>query len=367
MGVSLPLLSATLGKRWQTLFFVIRATAGGVVLTTGFVHVLGDAVPVLSDPCLGLSSNYPWVRTDVLVLPVLLCKVTCNCACSTAAWPLHGRCMAAALLALYSCFSFGLPSPHLGATTCGSRSECRHLSSPPSPHSSRLCWSSTCTATSINAWRMLLASFFFTFTTHQKNAPSGAAPNLPAMEVHIVAFRNAFAQYCAILGMPFKSSTWSCALLLSSCRLSLSTCCPPAQPSCSSTDQAADSSLLCAGAHLGLHPGLHADVVHSSASKSTCALDHSRTHKSTSALYIPDDPKKAELQRLRYTTASITFECGVIFHSIFIGITLGITSNAATARVRAVWQSHLLLPEALCLRAAKQDRTDAAAAAATCA
>jgi hypothetical protein len=26
----------------------------------GFVHVLGDAFPLLTDPCLGLSSTYPW-------------------------------------------------------------------------------------------------------------------------------------------------------------------------------------------------------------------------------------------------------------------------------------------------------------------
>ena len=52
-----------------------------------------------------------------------------------------------------------------------------------------------------------------------------------------------------------------------------------------------------------------------------------------SALTVPDDPKEAELQRLRYTATSITFECGVIFHSIFIGLSLGITADAATARV----------------------------------
>ena len=32
----------------------------GVVITTGFVHVLGDAATILADPCLGLSGNYPW-------------------------------------------------------------------------------------------------------------------------------------------------------------------------------------------------------------------------------------------------------------------------------------------------------------------
>lgn len=28
-----------------------------------FVHVLADAFPILSDPCLGLSSEYPWGMT----------------------------------------------------------------------------------------------------------------------------------------------------------------------------------------------------------------------------------------------------------------------------------------------------------------
>ena len=32
----------------------------GVVITTGYVHVLGDAASILTDPCLGLSTSYPW-------------------------------------------------------------------------------------------------------------------------------------------------------------------------------------------------------------------------------------------------------------------------------------------------------------------
>lgn len=50
------------------------------------------------------------------------------------------------------------------------------------------------------------------------------------------------------------------------------------------------------------------------------------------------DPKAVakEKTRLMYTTASLTFECGIIFHSIFIGITLGITSDPDTAKALAV-------------------------------
>ncbi len=39
---------------------VLRA---GVVIATGFVHVLGDASFILTDPCLGLSGTYPWAFT----------------------------------------------------------------------------------------------------------------------------------------------------------------------------------------------------------------------------------------------------------------------------------------------------------------
>ena len=43
-----------------------------------------------------------------------------------------------------------------------------------------------------------------------------------------------------------------------------------------------------------------------------------------------------EKSRLMYTAASLTFECGIIFHSIFIGITLGITSDPDTAKALAI-------------------------------
>ena len=52
----------------------------------------------------------------------------------------------------------------------------------------------------------------------------------------------------------------------------------------------------------------------------------------------PIDEKAAAHDRRRrmYVTASLTFECGIIFHSIFIGITLGITSDPDTAKALAV-------------------------------
>ncbi|KAL6198670.1 hypothetical protein ACLB2K_028459 [Fragaria x ananassa] len=59
IGVSLPML----GKKIPTLrpendiFFMIKAFAAGVILATGFIHVLPDAIESLTSPCL---SQMPW-------------------------------------------------------------------------------------------------------------------------------------------------------------------------------------------------------------------------------------------------------------------------------------------------------------------
>ncbi|KAL8033153.1 hypothetical protein ABFX02_13G143200 [Erythranthe guttata] len=59
IGVSIPLL----GRRFQFLrpendaFFMIKAFAAGVILATGFVHILPDAYRTLTSPCLSKS---PW-------------------------------------------------------------------------------------------------------------------------------------------------------------------------------------------------------------------------------------------------------------------------------------------------------------------
>jgi len=57
-AVFLPLFTYT--AKLNRAYFLVRAFAAGVVLVTGYVHVLGDAIPLLSDPCLGLSTTYPW-------------------------------------------------------------------------------------------------------------------------------------------------------------------------------------------------------------------------------------------------------------------------------------------------------------------
>ncbi|PQM37892.1 zinc transporter 1-like [Prunus yedoensis var. nudiflora] len=59
VGVSLPLL----GKKIPTLrpendiFFIIKAFAAGVILATGFIHILPDAFDNLTSPCL---KENPW-------------------------------------------------------------------------------------------------------------------------------------------------------------------------------------------------------------------------------------------------------------------------------------------------------------------
>lgn len=59
IGVSLPIL----GRRFEFLrpendvFFMIKAFAAGVILSTGFVHILPEAFATLTSPCL---SDAPW-------------------------------------------------------------------------------------------------------------------------------------------------------------------------------------------------------------------------------------------------------------------------------------------------------------------
>lgn len=60
-GVFIPFF--TYKAKLNSVYFLLRAFAAGVVLTTGYVHVLGDAFPILTDPCLGWSTTYPWAMT----------------------------------------------------------------------------------------------------------------------------------------------------------------------------------------------------------------------------------------------------------------------------------------------------------------
>ncbi|KAI4323259.1 hypothetical protein L6164_022879 [Bauhinia variegata] len=59
LGVSLPLLSKkipSLGPR-NDIFFMVKAFAAGVILATGFIHILPEAFESLNSPCL---EKNPW-------------------------------------------------------------------------------------------------------------------------------------------------------------------------------------------------------------------------------------------------------------------------------------------------------------------
>ncbi|GAV92823.1 Zip domain-containing protein, partial [Cephalotus follicularis] len=59
IGVCLPFLVKNISYLApdKDIFFVIKAFAAGVILATGFIHVLPDAVESLTSPCL---SENPW-------------------------------------------------------------------------------------------------------------------------------------------------------------------------------------------------------------------------------------------------------------------------------------------------------------------
>ncbi|CAL1402511.1 unnamed protein product [Linum trigynum] len=61
LGVSLPILARNVPTLHpdSKLFFLIKAFAAGVILATGFVHILPDAFESLSSPCL---KENPWAR-----------------------------------------------------------------------------------------------------------------------------------------------------------------------------------------------------------------------------------------------------------------------------------------------------------------
>lgn len=60
-GVSFPILGRRLAvlRPENDIFFMIKAFAGGVILATGFVHILPDAFRILTSPCLGPN---PWAK-----------------------------------------------------------------------------------------------------------------------------------------------------------------------------------------------------------------------------------------------------------------------------------------------------------------
>lgn len=75
LGVSVPLV----GKKWRLLksdssfFFAIKAFAAGVILATGFVHMLPDATSALSNPCLAKT---PWSTFPFAGLIAMMAALT---------------------------------------------------------------------------------------------------------------------------------------------------------------------------------------------------------------------------------------------------------------------------------------------------
>lgn len=59
IGVCLPILGKFIPalRPEKDIFFIIKAFAAGVILSTGFIHVLPDAFESLTNPCL---SEHPW-------------------------------------------------------------------------------------------------------------------------------------------------------------------------------------------------------------------------------------------------------------------------------------------------------------------
>ncbi|KAK7320240.1 hypothetical protein VNO77_29545 [Canavalia gladiata] len=59
IGVTIPMLGKTFSAMSpeKDLFFFIKAFAAGVILSTGFIHVLPDAFEKLTSPCL---TDHPW-------------------------------------------------------------------------------------------------------------------------------------------------------------------------------------------------------------------------------------------------------------------------------------------------------------------
>ncbi|TKY57539.1 Zinc transporter 1 [Spatholobus suberectus] len=59
VGVTIPMLGKTFPALHpeKDFFFIVKAFAAGVILSTGFIHVLPDAFEKLTSPCL---SDHPW-------------------------------------------------------------------------------------------------------------------------------------------------------------------------------------------------------------------------------------------------------------------------------------------------------------------
>lgn len=74
LGVSLPLLSKRIPilSPKNDIFFMIKAFAAGVILATGFIHILPDAFESLNSPCL---KEKPWGDFPLAGLVAMLSSI----------------------------------------------------------------------------------------------------------------------------------------------------------------------------------------------------------------------------------------------------------------------------------------------------
>ncbi|KAK8635710.1 hypothetical protein V6N13_004435 [Hibiscus sabdariffa] len=74
MGVRFPVLGKAIDalRPERNVFFVIKAFASGVILSTGFIHVFPDATKYLTSPCL---DDYPWRRFPFAGLVAMVCAI----------------------------------------------------------------------------------------------------------------------------------------------------------------------------------------------------------------------------------------------------------------------------------------------------
>ncbi|KAL8209873.1 hypothetical protein R6Q57_006605 [Mikania cordata] len=75
LGVTIPLVSKTRGcfKTDSSLLFSIKAFGAGVILATGFVHMLPEATQALTNPCL---PEAPWARFPFSGLIAMMAALT---------------------------------------------------------------------------------------------------------------------------------------------------------------------------------------------------------------------------------------------------------------------------------------------------
>ncbi|GAA0151190.1 secondary carrier transporter [Lithospermum erythrorhizon] len=80
IGVSLPLLARKIEalKPENNIFFMIKAFAAGVILATGFLHILPDAFQTLTSPCLDPNpwGKFPFTGFIAMMAAILGMKST---------------------------------------------------------------------------------------------------------------------------------------------------------------------------------------------------------------------------------------------------------------------------------------------------